>query len=64
MKAVSSVLLSLSIFVAVACAEKLADGKRSDHAKLAHNVRAAELGLQERAEVFGPGRMTFYNVGL
>lgn len=64
MKAASSVLLSLSIFVAVACADKLTDGKRSDHAKLAHNVRAAELGLQERGDVFGPGRMTFYDVGM
>ena len=70
MKAVSSVLLSLSVFVAAACAEQLAYGKRSGHAKLANEVRAAGLELEERSEGhtlhkrFGPGRMTFYDVGL
>jgi len=71
MKAVSSILLSLSVFVAAACAEQLAHVRRSDHAELAHKVRAAELELEERSEghtldkrAFGPGRMTFYDVGL
>lgn len=70
MKAIPSVLLSLSVFVAAACAEQLAHGKRSGHAKLANEVRAAEFELEERSEShtlhkrFGPGRMTFYDVGL
>ena len=65
MKTVSSVLLSLSIFIAAACAEQLAHGERSDHA-----IRAAEVEIVERSENhtlhkrFGPGRMTFYDVGL
>ena len=70
MKAVSSVLLSLSIFVAAACAEQLAHAKRSGHAKPAKAIRAAELDIEKRSEDhtlhkrFGPGRMTFYDVGL
>lgn len=70
MKAFSSILLSLSIFVAAACAEQLAHGKRSAHAIPAKAVRAAELGIEKRSEDhtlhkrFGPGRMTFYDVGL
>ena len=69
MKAVSSVLLFLSVFTAAACAEQLAHGKRSGHAELAHKARAAELELEERSEGhalhkrFGPSRMTFYDVG-
>jgi len=68
MKAASSVLLSLSVFIVAACAEQPAYGKRSGHVELAHKVRAAEL--EERSDNhtlhkrFGPARMTFYDVGL
>ena len=70
MKAIQSVLLSLSVFLAAACAEQLGHAKRSGHAKLANDIRAAEFDLEERSEGhtlhkrFGPGRMTFYDVGL
>jgi len=71
MKATSSVLLSLAIFVAAVCAELPAYSKRSGHAELAHKVRAVELELEERSDnhtmhkrAFGPARMTFYDVGL
>jgi hypothetical protein len=70
MKAVSSVLLSLSIFVAASFPEQLAHGDRSGHAKLAKEIRAADVEIEERSEGhtlhkrFGPGRMTFYDVGL
>lgn len=66
MKATPSVLLSLFVFLAAACAEQLGHAKRSGHAKLANDVRA----LEERSEGhtlhkrFGPGRMTFYDVGM
>lgn len=70
MKAAPSVLLSLSAFIAAACAELPAHGKRSGHPEFAHKARAAELGHAGRSENhtlhkrFGPGRMTFYDVGL
>ena len=70
MKAIQSVLLSLSVFLAATCAEQPGHAKRSGHAKLANDVRAAKFDLEERSEGhtlhkrFGPGRMTFYDVGM
>jgi len=70
MKTTSFALLSLSIFTAVASAEQLAHRNRSDLAEFALRARAAEPDLEERSEGhtlhkrFGPGRMTFYDVGL